>query len=79
MNKVLTTIPFLSDDRKNSGAVLVTRTDYQDRTVIGVALRIGNRTMPLPRNKLRHIIEALEQGEKAASFAYQELLEEMNR
>lgn len=76
---VITTIPFLRDDTKNNGAVLVTRTEYPDRTVIGVVLRIGNRTVKLPRNKLRQVIEALEQGEQAASLAYRKLLEEMNK
>jgi hypothetical protein len=74
---ILKTIPFLKGD-KNSGEVLVTRRDYPDRSVIGVMLRIGKRTLPLPRNKLRQVIEALEEGRSTASLAYEALLEELN-
>jgi len=77
-SEVVQSVPFLEDDKKYRGVVDVVRTTYADRTVIGVRLRVGGHTIPLPRNKLSHVIRALQEAEAAASSTYQQLLEEMN-
>lgn len=77
-HQVLESFPFLEEDKKNKGSVDIIRTDYNDRSVVGVRLTVGNKSMPLPRNRLTSIIRALQKGEGAASRAYQQLIEEMN-
>jgi len=75
---VVEAFTFLDNDRKNKGAIEVIKNEYQDRTVIGLRLRVGGRTVPLPRNKVGEIISAMQKAEASASRQYKQLIEEMN-
>jgi hypothetical protein len=76
--KAVASFPFCEEDRRFQGAVEVTRGDHTDRSVIGVQLRVGDRSVPLPRNRIRDVLVALVQADAEASSQYQKLLKEMN-
>jgi len=78
-NTVVAEFPFLEGDERHSGKVSLARTEYPDRTVIGLRLVVGKqKPLRLPRNRLSELIDALRRAEEEGNKQYQLLLEELN-
>mgnify|MGYP001419195833 CR=1 FL=1 len=76
--KLTAIFSFCGEDARFQGAAEVTRGEYDDRSVVGVQLRVGSTIVRLPRSRLREVIVALENANAEASRQYNCLLKELN-
>lgn len=71
--------PFCEDSEFFSGAVEVVEVvDARKGKTIGLRLRVGDRYVRLPRNRVSEIQSALKSAEHEASVQYKRIVEGMN-
>lgn len=69
---------FCPEDERHRGAVEVLELTVDGKKTVGMRLTVGTRYVPLPRNRVPEVIEALQKGAEAASAAYIRIIEELN-
>jgi hypothetical protein len=75
---LISSFKFLESDRRWGGAVEVLRVEHDGCPSIDLRLRVGTRTLSLPRRAKDEIIAALTGAYKLASREYRQLVVEMN-
>ena len=78
--KTLAEFPFCKNDARYAGTVDVVEVNTDGIKTVGLGLRVGQRVrIPLPRNRVSEVIDALKRASQEASNKYQAIIEEMNR
>jgi hypothetical protein len=77
--KVIQKVHFCPEDDRHRGAVEVLELTVEGKRTIGMRLTVGHRSVPLPRNRISEVIEALQKGAEEASAAYMNIIEELNQ
>lgn len=77
--KVIQKVHFCLGDERHRGAVEVLELVVEGKKTIGMRLTVGHRSVPLPRNRIPEVVEALQQGAEEASTAYMNIIEELNQ